>query len=115
MLHVSRRDRLALEPLLDHIAREITADPDQRDPARLAARRHDVAQAKKCFKRLRDVEAEKADSELRMKLNSKHAQRDCRQYTDLSGTRTEVPPHRSFIASQNPQLPLRAEPGPDRD
>ena len=69
MLHPSRRDQLALEPLLPFIDREITADPEQRNPARRAARRQEVAQATLYFKNLRAEEEERKDRELRARLD----------------------------------------------
>ena len=69
MIRPSRGDQLALEPLLPFIDREITADPEQRDPARRAARRREVAHASLYFKNLRVEEEERRDRELRAKLD----------------------------------------------
>jgi len=69
MLRASRRDQLALESLLPLLDREITADPEQRDPARRAARREDVAHATSVLKTLRVEEEKRKDRELVAKLN----------------------------------------------
>jgi hypothetical protein len=69
MLRPSRRDQLALETLLPLIDREITADPEQRNPARRAARRHEVSRATLSFKNLRVEQEERKDRELRAKLD----------------------------------------------
>lgn len=83
MLRPSRRDQLALESLLPFIDREITADPEQRDPARRAARRQEVSQATLVFKNLRAVEEERRDRELRAKLNGGSRSLTRRQVTDI--------------------------------
>lgn len=69
MLRPSRRDQLALEPLLPLIDREITADPEQRDPARRAARKREVAQATLIYRNLRVEEEKRKDRELRARLD----------------------------------------------
>jgi hypothetical protein len=53
MLRPFQRGQLGLEPLLTLIDWEITADPEQRDPARRAARRQEVARATMIFRDLR--------------------------------------------------------------
>ena len=80
MLPPSRRDQLTFEPLLPFINREITAYPEQRDPARRTARRQDVAQATMYFKGLRAAEEDKKDRELRAKLDESLL-RTCLLYT----------------------------------
>lgn len=69
MLRPSLRDQLALESLLPLMDREITADPEQRDPARRTARRQDVAHAMLVFKNIRVEKQEREERELRAKLN----------------------------------------------
>jgi hypothetical protein len=98
MLHQSRRDQLALEPLLPFIDREITANPERRDPARRAARRQDVPQATLYFKNLRAEEEEKKDRELRARLNGLSKSLSLTHSTNMYGpgvaTPTHVPSHR---------------------
>ena len=92
MLQPSRRDRIALEPLLPYINREITADPEQRDPARRAARRQAVAQASSYFKKLRAEEEEKKEQELRASLAGKAITLARPRHTDCSGSRIDTAP-----------------------
>lgn len=97
MLRPSRRDQLALEPLLPLIDREITADPEQRDPSRRAARREGVVQATSYFRNLRNEDEERKDRELRAKLDGVSKLLTCRQVTNIprSGvaTSSRIPPH----------------------
>lgn len=93
MLRPSRRDQLALESLLPFIDREITADPEQRDPARRAARRQEVSQATLAFKNLRAEEEERKDRELRAKLNGGPRSLTCGQVTDVSELGVPLSPH----------------------
>ena len=65
---ISRRDRNAVEQLLPLLLREVTADPEQQDLARRAARRADVVQAKELFKTQRAAEERKKDELLRARL-----------------------------------------------
>lgn len=111
MLRPSRRDQLALEPLLLLIDREITADPEQRDPARRAARRHEVAQATLNFKSLRVAEEVKKDRELRTKLNGMSTPLTRRQVTDVSVSAVAMSPLIPFHRAKQPTARLvgRAE------
>jgi hypothetical protein len=92
MLQPSRRDWLALEPLLPCINREITANSGQRDPARRAARRQAVAQAPSYFRNLHAEEEEQKERELRAKLNGAPTSLRHPRRTDHSGSRVDTKP-----------------------
>jgi hypothetical protein len=92
MLQPSRRDRLALEPLLPYINHEITADPEQRETARRAARRQAVAQASSYFRNLRAEEEKQKERELRAKLNGAPTSLHHPRHTDRSGSRVDTKP-----------------------
>ena len=106
MLRPSRRDQLALESLLPLVDREITADPEQRDPARRAARRHEVSRATLCFGNLRVKEEERKDCELRAKLNGVSEQLTCRVVTDVLRSGVAVSPLISSHPVKQPTAPL---------
>lgn len=97
MLRPSRRDQLALEPLLPLIDREITADPEQRDPSRRAARREGVVQATSYFRNLRVEEEARKDREIRSKLDGMTKLLARRQVTNIPrpgvATSSCIPPH----------------------
>lgn len=97
MLRPSRRDQLALEPLLPLIDREVTADPELRDPSRRAARREGVVQATSYYRNLRVEEEERKDRELRVKLDGVSTSLTRREVANVprSGVETSsrIPPH----------------------
>ena len=108
MLHQSRRDQLTLEPLLPFIDREITADPERRDPARRTARRQDVAQATLYFKNLRAEKEEKKDRDLRARLNGVSKSMSLRHSTNIHepgvASRTHIPSHRIKQPAARPAI-----------
>lgn len=73
MVMASRRNEAVVEALLPLFAREITADPEHRDPRRRRARIEDFEQIRlglRALRRQQRAAAErKKDDELRLKLN----------------------------------------------
>lgn len=111
MLCPSRRDQLALESLLPLIDREITVDPEQQDPARRAARRHEVSRATLSFRNLRVEEEETKARELRARLNGVSEQLTCRDVTDDSRSGVAMSPLISSHPVKQPtaRLAVRVE------
>lgn len=69
MFSVSRRDKATLEQLYPLLKREVTADPEQHNPARRAAIRAAIAQAEESCRQRHAADLKKKDDELRAKLD----------------------------------------------